>query len=61
MNGETIVSVRIPNDILLGIDTMAFERRKNRARGRAATRSHVIVELLRCAVLKPVASLDAKS
>jgi hypothetical protein len=53
VDGKTIVSVRLPDDVLLGIDEKVFERRKRRERGRAASRTGVIVELLAAAVLKP--------
>lgn len=60
MDGKTIVSVRIPDDVLLGIDERVFELRKKKERGRAASRTGVIIELLTQAVLKPGANLGDK-
>lgn len=44
------VSINIPDDLLLKIDAQVFERRKQKAGARTASRTAVIVDLLRQAV-----------
>jgi hypothetical protein len=46
MTEKTNVSVRIEGDLLLWVDQQVFERRKRKGRGRTATRTAVITDIL---------------
>jgi len=57
MDGTSTVCVRVPDGLLVQIDERVFERRKRKERGRTASRTAVIVDLIADALVHPVAKL----
>lgn len=56
MSRSKILSVNLPGEVVSNLDRIVYERRLANMPGRAASRSSVIADLLRAAILNPVAN-----